>query len=1063
MKKLFRFKDGIMLPLIVLLLAFIIMVVVPTERFSKFNNETVGEKRRIMASLLEVTADSITQNTSLASYAMSLDETLPSLIENGDVDGMKQRLESHVSQLYITDFILMNTQGRLIVKTFEENNFFPSGAEINKAFSGEYFDDFEKTNEYAVQYSVAPIKNSSGEVIAAVCAVYHFDTEEFVNGIKEKYNIECSVFGENMRLATTVKDDSGKIMVGQPMPDNIYNSLLKNNENYFCEVELSGDKYLSAYVPFQNSNGEIAVTLFVGTPVSEIKNSMYIFELFCVIFAVFAFLITAYFVVRQAHKIKNNIVQIERQKIIFSNMFDIMDPAVIMMPQSDPLINKAYKEIIPECEKYYKFDQDVNRLFNYWRRETANPDEHIQIIHKLRETREPQEFTWYFNNGKIFACKGFIIELENDDYAELWILRDITELENTKSTFNEIFNVMDPAVAILSNGNQFSNSAYFNFFANWQNEYSKAFTGDDKKDFANLTAYWDSMITNADEHIEKIKQLRSTHEPQESIWHFRDGKECLQKGYWLNLNNKGGELWVMTDVSELYDAMRRAEEANVAKSMFLSNMSHEIRTPMNAIIGMTSLARKSRDMVRVQKYMEKIEESGHRLMSLINDVLDISKIESGKLQIAENIFDYVKMCENSVNVVSDKASEKHIHINLVYNAKFNRLIYTDELRVSQIIVNLLSNAVKFTHYDGNITLTTDVIDQVTLRISCTDDGIGISKEAMKNLFTTFEQADKSITRQYGGTGLGLSICKQIVELMGGKIYVQSEEGKGSTFTFEVPFEWRTEILRSENVGDVLKETRILVVDDEADIREYFSEMLKSYYISADTVESGPKALELAEKSKENGRPYEIAFIDWKMPELSGGETAEKIKEILPNCKCILISAYDWSDIKGSLSDSNAHIEFMSKPVPPSEVYNKIINLLDVRVVNNAPVDFKGKRMLLVEDIDINRMIVTALLEDTGIKIDEAENGVMAVEMFGISRNSGVEYDIILMDMQMPVMDGLTATREIRKVDKEVPIVAMTANAFKEDADACYEAGMNAHISKPLDTDLFIRTIEEYMR
>ncbi|MDR0983629.1 MAG: response regulator [Ruminococcus sp.] len=1060
MKKFLKFKDGIMLPLVVLFLAFTVMVVVPTERFSKFNNEVVSEKQRIMSNILKVTVDSITQNTSLASHAMSFDKTLPALIENNDINSAKIYLDSRVSHLYITDFILVDSQGNLLLKTSDDNDFMPSKDEIEKALEGEYYSDFHTTENDTVQYSTALIENSEEKVIAAIFAVYHFDTDFFVNDIKEKYNIDCSVFGNGKRLATTV---DGEIMVGMPMNQKIYDLISKNGETYFGKVELNGNDYISAYVPFSDVKDDIVMTLFVGTPVSEIRGSMYIFELFCVIFAFVAFIITAYFVMRQSNKIRRRNTEIERQKILFAGMFDVMDPAVIMLPKSDPLINKAYKQIIPECDKYYKFDQDVNRLYNYWRRETVNPDEHIRIINQLRETKEPQEFTWYFNNGKIFACKGSIIALDNDEYAELWVLRNITELENTKCTFNEIFDVMDPAVAILSDGTQFSNKAYYDFFANWQNKYSAAWTGDDEKDFAILTEYWNSMITNADEHIEKIKLLRSTHEPQESIWHFRDGKECIQKGYWLNLNQKGGELWVLTDVSELYDAMKLANEASVAKSMFLSNMSHEIRTPMNAIIGMTSLARKSNDMGRVQKYMEKIEESGHRLMSLINDVLDISKIESGKFQIAENVFDYVKMCENSVNVVADKALEKHINIKLVYNSKFNRLVYTDELRVSQVIVNLLSNAVKFTNYGGNITLTTDVIDQVILKISCTDDGIGISKEAMENLFTTFEQADKSITRRYGGTGLGLSICKQIVELMGGKIYVESEEGKGSTFAFEIPFEWRTEILRSENVGDVLKETRILVVDDEPDIREYFSEMLKTYYINADTAESGQLALELAEKSKEEGRPYEIAFIDWKMPEISGGETAKRLKEILPNCKSIIISAYDWSEIRDNIVDDNVDVDYMSKPIPPSEVYNKIINILDVRVVNNTPADFKGKRMLLVEDIDINRMIVTALLEDTGMKIDEAENGALAVKMFESAKNNNIEYDIILMDMQMPVMDGLTATKEIRKTDKEVPIVAMTANAFKEDADACYAAGMNAHISKPLDTDLFMRLIAEYMR
>jgi signal transduction histidine kinase len=440
------------------------------------------------------------------------------------------------------------------------------------------------------------------------------------------------------------------------------------------------------------------------------------------------------------------------------------------------------------------------------------------------------------------------------------------------------------------------------------------------------------MITNVDEHIEAIKRIRSTHEPQNSIWHFRDGKECIQKGYWLDLRDTDGELWVLTDVSNLYDAMRRANDASLAKSMFLSSMSHEIRTPMNAIIGMTSLARKTDDLKKIQIYLEKTEEAGHRLMSLINDVLDMSKIESGKLQISDVEFDYAKMIENAVNVVADRALDKRIEIKVVYSERFLNYVIADELRVSQVIVNLLSNAVKFTPDGGEITLSTEKADENTLRIACADNGIGISKDAMTKLFNSFEQADKSITRQYGGPGLGLAICKQIVELMGGNIAVESEEGHGSVFSFTIPIAW-----------------------------------------------------------------------------------SEKL--------CVT----DGSEA-GADSDDNA---------------------LAV---------FKNKRILLVEDVEVNRMIVAAMLEETGCDIVEAENGQIAVDL---ARES--DFDLILMDMQMPVMDGLTATREIRKQNATVPIIAMTANAFKEDAEACLSAGMNAHVAKPVEYASFMGILAEHLR
>jgi CheY-like chemotaxis protein len=284
-------------------------------------------------------------------------------------------------------------------------------------------------------------------------------------------------------------------------------------------------------------------------------------------------------------------------------------------------------------------------------------------------------------------------------------------------------------------------------------------------------------------------------------------------------------------------------------------------------------------------------------------------------------------------------------------------------------------------------------------------------------------------------------------------------GKGSVFTFEIPFEWRGAIQISVSIGDALENVRILVVDDEPAVTEYFAELLKTYYISADIANDGFVALELASRTAQDQAPYQIAFVDWRMPVMSGEEVAEKIHQTLPHCQVVIISAYDWSEIKRSMDSNNAltGMGFMPKPIPPSEIYNRIVSLLDIHVRNTSEVNFSGKRLLLVEDVEVNRLIVTALLEDTGCEIDEAENGQIALDMIAHK-----EYDLILMDMQMPVMDGLTATREIRKFDTQTPIVAMTANAFREDAEACLAAGMNAHIAKPFDNDVFMRTLVEYM-
>ncbi|MDR0951564.1 MAG: response regulator [Oscillospiraceae bacterium] len=762
----------------------------------------------------------------------------------------------------------------------------------------------------------------------------------------------------------------------------------------------------------------------------------------------------------QMRKIAEHSAELETRRLLFDNLFKVLDPAILFMPDGTMFANEAFSRVFTGWRDIYQDGVGIDDAVKaFWRRIIINTDEALAQAARLRETFSEQEGIWHFRDGTELHFRSNIVEVSPGQYVELWVSRDITELSKTKLMFNEIFNVMDPAVAVLSDGSMVANDAYSLVFPNWEDIYNNALTGDDEHDFNILSEYWNSMITNADEHITAISKIRGTHEDVECIWHFRDGKECIQKGYWLDAGKVSGELWVLTDVTELYDAMRRANDASMAKSMFLSSMSHEIRTPMNAIIGLTSLARKTHDTVKSQRYLEKIEEAGHRLMSLINDVLDMSKIESGKMQISENEFDYMKTCEHAVNAIADKASEKHISLKIVYNAKFPRLIWADELRISQVLINLLSNAVKFTGEGGTVIVTTDIVEDRLIRVSCADNGIGISDEGLSKLFNEFEQADKSITRQFGGTGLGLAICKKIVELMGGSIYVSSVLGEGSVFTFEVPFEWRGPIVAASSVAEALENTRVLVVDDEPSITEYFVEVLREYYISVDTAADGLEALEKTEEAMESGRPYRIAFIDWKMPGISGSETALRMHALCPQCKMIIISGFDWTDIRETFDASvlRGEIDFMPKPIPPSDIYNRIIKTLNIDINVDNVLNFQGKRILLVEDVEVNRLIVTAILEDTDCIIDEAENGEIGVEM---ARKT--KYDLILMDMQMPVMDGLTATREIRLFNTEVPIIAMTANAFKEDADSCLDAGMNAHIAKPIDNESFMRILSDYL-
>jgi len=532
-------------------------------------------------------------------------------------------------------------------------------------------------------------------------------------------------------------------------------------------------------------------------------------------------------------------------------------------------------------------------------------------------------------------------------------------------------------------------------------------------------------------------------------------------------------------------AKNKSDMESKHKSAFLANMSHEIRTPMNAIIGMTMIGKTAVDSDRKDYCLSKIEDASHHLLGIINDILDMSKIEANKFELSEIEFDFEKMLRRVVNVVNFRIDEKHLKFSVHIDHSIPQMLIGDDQRIAQVITNLLGNAVKFTPEYGSITLTVRVTEKTnnvcTLQVSVNDTGIGLSKEQQAKLFQSFEQAESSTTRKYGGTGLGLAISKKIVEMIGGTIWVESEQGKGSNFSFTIQLKRGTDEkkdLLSDGVN--LSKVRILAVDDDPDLLTYLKDIVQGFGIMCDTAPGGEEAL----KHIEQKGGYDMYFIDWKMPVMDGMQLIREIKTRVNEKSIVtMVSAAEWNTIADEAKKAGVD-RFLSKPLFPSsvlELINECLGMSKQQIEKSKDADianiFAGKRILLAEDVEINREIVQTLLEPTQLKIDCAENGAEAVRMF---TEAPVKYDMIFMDIQMPEMDGYEATRHIRAVEaklnmntsgersyhrnyrRQIPIIAMTANVFREDIDRCLKTGMNSHIGKPVDFKEILNCLSSYL-
>ena len=524
----------------------------------------------------------------------------------------------------------------------------------------------------------------------------------------------------------------------------------------------------------------------------------------------------------------------------------------------------------------------------------------------------------------------------------------------------------------------------------------------------------------------------------------------------------------------LSSALQAAEQASKAKTTFLSNMSHEIRTPMNAIIGLDNIALNDPNIsLKTKDYLEKIGVSAEHLLNLINDILDMSRIESGRTVLKKESFSFSKLIEYINTMFSGQAQEKGLEYNCQVHGHVDDRYVGDNLKIRQILINLLGNAIKFTNAGGKVDLiiekTAEFEGKSTLKFVVKDTGIGVGEEFLPHIFESFAQENAHSVNKYGSSGLGLAITKNIVEMMNGNITVESKKGEGTSFTVILTLDNDTEKLPHLNSDIKPEEMRVLIVDDDLVAAEHAKLVLEKAGITPRIVTSGQEAIDEVTAKHDSKEPYNLILIDWKMPDMDGVETTRRIKKVIGNESAIVIlTAYRWDDVLDEAIQAGVD-SFIPKPLFATSVIEEFKDAISrkesLKKKGTNKTSLSGKRILVAEDVEINAEIMKATLEMREMEVEIAENGLIALNMF--SSHPENYYSAILMDMMMPEMDGLEATKRIRslarKDAKAIPIIALTANAFDEDVQRSLQAGLNAHLSKPVKPEVVFETLEAFIK
>ena len=526
----------------------------------------------------------------------------------------------------------------------------------------------------------------------------------------------------------------------------------------------------------------------------------------------------------------------------------------------------------------------------------------------------------------------------------------------------------------------------------------------------------------------------------------------------------------------LSDAVHAAENANQAKSTFLSNMSHDIRTPMNAIIGFTTLAVSNiNNKKMVRDYLGKILSSSNHLLSLINDILDMSRIESGKIHLEETEVSLSDVLHDLKTIITGQIHAKQLELYMDAMDVMNEDVYCDKTRLNQILLNLLSNAIKFTPAGGMVSVRLKQYpgtqrERQLYEIRVKDNGIGMSEEFVQKLFSPFERERSSTVSRTQGTGLGMAITKNIVDMMGGNIEIQTEQGKGTEFIVRLPLRVQSKHHRVEKIAE-LEGLKALVIDDDFNTCDSVTKMLAKVGMRSEWTLSGKESVLRARQSIELGDAFHAYIIDWRLPDMNGIEVTRQIRSLGDDTPIIILTAYDWSEIEAEARAAGVNA-FCAKPIFMSDIRDTLMTAIgqkqastDDNILPTASSDFRGRSILLVEDNELNSEIALAILNEYGFQVDTAENGAEAVEKI---RNSAPgDYELVLMDIQMPVMNGYEAAKQIRALDDpalaEITILAMTANAFDEDRKKALECGMDGFLSKPIVIEELIHTLQTNLK